>query len=80
MDALARQAGSISFPSDRMHKAPRYRRLESKLTQEPGRYPYPEELAPAMGHSARSIASLGVVIEAISSTRGQGLAYASGTH
>ncbi len=72
LDALARQAGSISFPPDRMHKAIRYRRAEAKLAQKLGRHPTPEEIAPLTGASVRTAESLRAVLEAMASTRGYG--------
>lgn len=77
LDALARQAGSVSFPPDRMHKAIRTRRFEARLTQKLGRPPSPEELAPVTGDSGRSIANLRGVLEAMSSTRGYNPSYAT---
>lgn len=70
LDALARQAGAISFPPDRMHKVVRYRRLEAVLTQKLGRQPTPDEMARKSGISSKAIASLREAVEALSSTRG----------
>jgi len=72
MDALARQAGSITFPPARMHKAIRYRRIEAILTQKLGRLPTWEEVASKSGDSAQSTATLSAFVEGISSTRGYG--------
>jgi RNA polymerase primary sigma factor len=72
LSALARQAGTISYPPDRMHKALRLRRLENRLAQRLGRSPDRDELGAELGGSAVSAAGIVAVLDGMASTRGLG--------
>ncbi len=72
LSALARQAGSISFPPDRLHKAILLRRIENRLAQRLGRSPDRDEVVSEMGGGSRAASGISAALEGLASTRGIG--------